>query len=85
MRYLALCLFASVMVCGGVGCGGTDGPPDLTVYFKTTPYANAACNAVDQRLAGLRPMRLYTNGSTANAYNHYVEVEVYAGGTPAPI
>jgi hypothetical protein len=53
------------MVCGGVGCGGTDGPPDLTVYFKTTPYANVACNAVDQRLAGLRPMRLYTNGNVA--------------------
>jgi hypothetical protein len=53
------------MVCGGVGCGGTDGPPDLTVYFKTTPYANAACNAADQRLAGLRPMRLYTNGNVA--------------------
>src|SRR6266496_5085325 len=66
MRYLALCLFASVMVCGGLaGCGGSDGPPDLTVYFKTTPYANAACNVVDQRLAGLRPMRLYTNGNVA--------------------
>jgi hypothetical protein len=45
------------------GCGGSDGPPDLTVYFKTTPYTNAACNVVDQRLAGLRPMRLYTNGN----------------------
>ena len=51
---------------GGVaGCGGSDGPPDLTVYFKTTPYANASCNAVDQRLAGVRPMRLYTNGNVA--------------------
>ena len=64
MRYLNRCLIAVAIVGGGVvGCGGSDGPPDLTVYFKATPYTNPACNAVDQRLAGLRPMRLYTNGN----------------------
>lgn len=30
-----------------------------------------------------RYVRLWTNGSTANAYNHYVEVEVYAAGAAA--
>jgi hypothetical protein len=66
MRTLILCLIGAAMVGGGVaGCGGSDGPPDLTAYFKTTPYANAACNAVDQRLSGQRPMRLYTNGNVA--------------------
>ncbi len=69
MRYLNHCFASGIALAtlGAVvaGCGGSDGPPDLTVYFKTTPYANASCNAVDQRLAGVRPMRLYTNGNVA--------------------
>jgi hypothetical protein len=67
MRTFILCLIGSAIVGGGaLGCGGgSDGPPDLTAYFKTTPYANAGCNAVDQRLSGQRPMRLYTNGNVA--------------------
>src|SRR5262245_23536767 len=57
-------LLASVVAVGGaIGCGGSDGPPDLTVYFKTTPYSNASCNTVDQRLAGERPMQLFVNGN----------------------
>jgi hypothetical protein len=60
MRHLA---FASVIavVVGGSGCG--DGPPDLTAYFAAQPYANPACNNVDERLAGQREMRLYVNGA----------------------
>src|SRR5678815_747886 len=67
MRTFILCLIGSAIVGGGaLGCGGgSDGPPDLTAYFKTTPYANAGCNAVDQRLSGQRPLRLYTNGNVA--------------------
>ena len=62
MRNLA---FASAiaLVIAGSGCGGTDGPPDLTAYFAAQPYANPACNNVDERLAGQREMRLYVNGA----------------------
>jgi hypothetical protein len=60
MRYLA---FASALALGGAGCGGTDGPPDLAAYFVAQPYANPACNSVDERLAGQREMRLYLNGA----------------------
>jgi hypothetical protein len=62
MRYLA---FASAvaLALGGAGCGGSDGPPDLTAYFAAQPYANPACNNVDERLAGEREMRLYVNGA----------------------
>lgn len=62
MRNLA---FASAIALAlvGTGCGGTDGPPDLNAYFVVQPYANAACNTVDERLAGLREMRLYVNGA----------------------
>jgi hypothetical protein len=56
-------LLASVVAASGaIGCGGGDGPPDLTGYFKTTPYANPSCNTVDQKLAGERPMDLFVNG-----------------------
>jgi hypothetical protein len=48
---------------GRLGCGGTDGPPDLTTYFTARPYANSACNSVDERLAGQREMRLFVNGA----------------------
>lgn len=61
MRKLSL-LASVVAVCGFIGCGGSDGPPDLTGYFKTTPYTNPSCNSVDQRLAGERPMELFFNG-----------------------
>jgi hypothetical protein len=58
-----LLLASVVVVSGAIGCGGSDGPPDLTVYFKTTPYSNPSCNSVDQRLAGERPMQLFLNGN----------------------
>jgi len=60
MRYLAFAPLIAVVI-GGSGCG--DGPPDLAAYFAAQPYANPACNNVDERLAGLREMRLYVNGA----------------------
>ncbi|HXU02551.1 MAG TPA: hypothetical protein VN903_16415, partial [Polyangia bacterium] len=45
---------------------GSDAP-DLASYFRAKPYANPACNSVDQRLAGEREMRLYVNGNVALA------------------
>ena len=62
MRTLTLCLASALFF---VGCG--DDPPDLSVYFKATPYANPACNSVDQRLAGEREMHLFVNGNVALA------------------
>jgi len=45
------------------GCGGAaDEPPALEEYFAAAPYANAACNTVDQRLAGTREVRLFVSG-----------------------
>ncbi len=61
MRTLTLCLASALLL----GCG--DDPPDLNVYFKATPYANPACNTVDQRLAGEREMHLFINGNVALA------------------
>jgi len=70
MRYLAFASALAVVIpvvipvlFGGAGCGGTDGPPDLDAYFAAQPYANPACNDVDERLAGQREMRLYVNGA----------------------
>jgi hypothetical protein len=64
MRLKSLLASALILV-GGFACGpGTDTPPDLSIYFTAKPYGNAACNAVDQRLVGQRPMRLYVSGST---------------------
>jgi hypothetical protein len=51
-------------VIGGIGCG-SDAPIDLDTYFIAKPYDNAACNNVDQRLAGQREMRLYVNGGVS--------------------
>ena len=51
-------------VMGGVGCG-SDAPLDLDAYFLPRPYADPACNSVDQRLAGQRQMRLYVNGGVS--------------------
>ena len=62
MRYLAFASALAVLV-GAPGCGPSDGPPDLTAYFAAQPYANPACNNVDERLAGQREMRLYVNGA----------------------
>ncbi len=67
MRTSSRFLAVIVVVVGvsGFGCDGSDGaegPPALEAYFAPQPYANAACNAVDQRLAGERHMRLYVNG-----------------------
>src|SRR3954452_5817544 len=54
-----------VVVVVGLGCDGSEESSDLTAYFAATPYANAACNVVDQRLAGERQMRLYVNGGVS--------------------
>jgi hypothetical protein len=63
MRHATLVL-ASAMLAGGVfGCGGSDGPPDLMSYFDARPYANPACNVIDQQLAGQREMHLFVNGN----------------------
>jgi hypothetical protein len=59
MRYPSLALALAFV--GALGCG-SDGPIDPATYFQVQPYANPACNNVDQRLAGLREMRLYLNG-----------------------
>jgi hypothetical protein len=45
------------------GCGGAEeAPPTLDEYFAAVPYPNAACNVVDQRLAGEREVHLFVNG-----------------------
>lgn len=50
-------------------------------YAETAQGKTITFNTVNARY-----VRLYTNGSTANIYNHYVEVEVYgaASATPTP-
>jgi hypothetical protein len=62
MRYPALVFASTLFVISTLGCGGSDGPLELTAYFDTRPYSNPACNVVDQRLAGQREMRLFVNG-----------------------
>jgi len=57
LRFL-ISVFVSV---GGIGCG-SDASDDLDRYFRVDPYPNAACNKVDQRLAGRRQVRLFFNG-----------------------
>lgn len=50
MRKLSLALVVASIACG---CdGGSDGPPDLSVYNPA--YANPVCNTVDQQLAPAR-------------------------------
>ena len=44
-------------------------------YTETSAGLNIPFGAVNARYA-----RFYTNGSTANNYNHYVEIEIYASG-----
>jgi hypothetical protein len=44
-------------------CGEDDGPPSLDQYFTASPYATAACNAVDGALTGQREMRLFQGGN----------------------
>jgi hypothetical protein len=52
----------SASVCiGAAGCG-SDASDDLERYFRVDPYPNAACNKVDQSLAGRRQLRLFFNG-----------------------
>jgi hypothetical protein len=65
MRHLSTIFALAFAVVVTSGCGGSDPPPDLDTYFQAQQYANAACNVVDQRLAGQRQMRLYTNGGVA--------------------
>jgi hypothetical protein len=66
MRRVAFALHAvsALLVAGAAGCGGSDGPPDLTAYFQTRPYADQSCNTTDQALAGQREMRLFVHGAT---------------------
>ncbi|MBP1745208.1 MAG: polysaccharide deacetylase family protein [Firmicutes bacterium] len=44
-------------------------------YTETSAGLDIPFSAVNARYA-----RFYTNGSTANSYNHYVEIEIYASG-----
>jgi len=62
----SLVLASLVVAVSGIGSGcDSDGPPPppLADYFEATPYTQAACNAVDDRLVGERPMRLFYSGS----------------------
>ena len=54
-------LVASLVV-ASAGCGGAEAPPGLDEYFAAVPYAKAACNVVDQRLAGAREVHLFVHG-----------------------
>src|SRR4051794_13301275 len=65
MSYRVAILVLVGLGIGAIGCGGSDGPPDLDSYFVAQPYATPACNSVDQRLAGQREMRVYVNGGVA--------------------
>jgi hypothetical protein len=56
--FLSVACVASVSAIAG--CGGSDTVP-LDAYFEAKPYAKAACNGVDQRLAGQREMQLFAN------------------------
>jgi hypothetical protein len=62
MRTSILVLAVVVVGVSGLGCDGSEAPPALEAYFVAQPYANEACNVVDQRLAGERHMRLYVHG-----------------------
>jgi len=56
-------LLASLALVSGVGCDGSEGPPPaLDEYFTAEPYKQAACNGVDQRLAGTREVHLFVHG-----------------------
>ena len=45
-------------------------------YTETSAGLNVVFNGVNAQY-----VRFYSNGSTANAYNHYVEIEIYQGTT----
>jgi uncharacterized protein YjdB len=49
-------------------------------YAETSKGLN-----IDFSSTSARYVRLYSNGSTSNAYNHYVEVEVYALAAPVAV
>jgi len=72
-----------------VGCGGADAPP-LDAYFEAKPYAIAACNGVDQRLAGQRQMQLFANGGAVlpvtqglASYYHRHSLSFFTAAQPA--
>jgi hypothetical protein len=72
------------------GCGGSDTPPALDVYFEAKPYANAACNGLDQRLAGQRQMQLFSNGGAMlpvtqglASYYHRHSLSFFTAAQPA--
>lgn len=48
-------------------------------YTETTNGKDISFNTINARY-----VRFYTNGSTVNAYNHYVEAEVYGEPTETP-
>ena len=50
------------LIVSSAGCGGAEAPPPLDEYFAAVPYEDAACNVVDQRLAGTREVHLYVHG-----------------------
>lgn len=49
-------------------------------YIETSAGKDISFNSINGRY-----VRFYSNGSTANTSNHYVEVEIYDGVTPIPI
>jgi len=72
-----------------VGCGGSDAPP-LDAYFEATPYPMAACNGVDQRLAGQRQMQLFSRGGAVlpvtqglASYYHRHSLSFFTAAQPA--
>ena len=84
------CGLGSVLVVLSVlGCGGSDAPA-LDAYFEAKPYAKAACNGVDQRLAGQREMQLFSNGGGVlpvtqglASYYHRHALSFFAAAQPA--
>jgi hypothetical protein len=84
---LCLSLIAALAV-AGCDSSGPENPSDPAAYFVTTPYANPACNVVDQELAGQRQMHLYTHGASIATYTQglarYYQRHSLSFVTPAP-
>lgn len=90
MRRLTCLASLLIALAAVAGCdsSGADNPSDPAEYFVTTPYANPACNVVDQELAGQREMHLYTHGISIATYTQglarYYQRHSLSFVTPAP-